>query len=214
MSIELRTHTGLWHVEKKLYSFYDVALPFPVSLRQIAVVIGFGVPWFWVMAAIGVTFGPPFGHLLYLAPPAALAWASGRPLMEGKTIGGLIGSQLKYAGESRKLARLRPYNQPDMVVARCELWHPGHVQDRTLVEEPQSLIVMPGSKPRKRPTAPDQTRRPRTTSQPRATRPAKPVNPAPAHAKVTTKQATARNPGQGRVPVRTRTAGARELQPT
>lgn len=177
MAIELRTHTGLWHVEKKLYSFYDVQLPFPVALRQIVIVIGLGVPWWWLMATVGVTFGPPFGHLLYLAPPGLLAWASGKPLMEGKTIGGLIGSQLKYFGEARKYARLRPYAAPEMVIARCDLWHPGHVQDRTRVQEPHSLTLLPKKPQPQRPdtTQPVRMRRipnlaePQTTSAPQRT---------------------------------------------
>ena len=106
--MQLRTYTGLWNVEKRLYKFYDVNLPYPVSIRQIGVLMGTGLPWLLFVNFLGVPFEPPFGHLIWLAPPAALTWWSNRPVAEGKTLVDFSASQARFFLTAKTFAALRP----------------------------------------------------------------------------------------------------------
>lgn len=121
--MELRTYTGLWNVEKRLYRFYDINLPYPVTLRQIGVLFGFGVPWVFLLAKAGLPFQPPLPYLLYLAPPLLLAWQSNRPVAEGKTLVDYAMSQIMFAISPRTHAALTPI--PDRAHrhrVHCSTW--------------------------------------------------------------------------------------------
>lgn len=106
--MELRTYTGLWNVEKRLYKFYDISLPYPVSVKQIGILIGAAIPWLFLMSTLGVPFAPPFGHILWLAPPVALAWWGNKPVAEGKNLPDYIQSQLSYYLGHRNYTALTP----------------------------------------------------------------------------------------------------------
>ena len=105
--MELRTYTGLWKVERRLYKFYDINLPYPVSVKQIGLFIGSVVPWFALMNVLHVPFSPPFGELVWLFPPALFTWYSNRPVAEGKTLVEFGSSQIGFLLRPRKFAGLR-----------------------------------------------------------------------------------------------------------
>lgn len=94
--MQLRTYTSLWNVEKRLYRVYDISLPYPVSLKQIGVLFAAGVPWLLLMAILGVPFGPPFGHVIWIAPPVAAAWFGSKPIAEGKTLTDFLFAQVSF----------------------------------------------------------------------------------------------------------------------
>ena len=147
--LELRTHTSLWRVEKRLYKLYDFTLPVPVSLRQAGTAIAVGVPWFMLMKILGVHFGPPFGHLLWLAPPALLTWYASKPVAEGKRLMELLISQFTYIMQSRVFARLRPF-KPNLVhEVSVRIWHSGKAPERpSRLPETQPIIkIGPGGQP-------------------------------------------------------------------
>ncbi len=106
--MELRTYTGLWNVEKRLYKFYDINLPYPVSFKQLGIAVFSAVPWFVLMAVLRVPFGPPFGHVLWLAPPIILAWWGNKPVTEGKNLFDYIFSQVAFWLKPRHYAALTP----------------------------------------------------------------------------------------------------------
>lgn len=111
--LELRTHTRLWQVEKKLYKLYDFTLPVPLSIRMIGVFLVAGIVWGSLMKVIGVPFAPPFGHLLWIAPPAAATWLANKPVAEGKRLLELLASQAKfYLLQSKTYADLNPCTEP------------------------------------------------------------------------------------------------------
>lgn len=121
--IELRTHTRLWQVEKKLYKLYDYTLPVPVSLRMLGIfIVSFGL-WAMVCKIIGVPFAPPFGHLIWLAPPAAATYFGNKPVAEGKRLGELIVSQFAfYVSQSSRYAGMAPHTAPDTILLRADVW--------------------------------------------------------------------------------------------
>lgn len=123
--LELRTHTRLWQVEKKLYKLYDYTLPTPVSLRMIGIFILACVIWLPIVKTVGVPFAPPFGHIIWFAPPALLTYFGNKPVAEGKRLGELIFSHISYAlAQPRKVASLRAHNAPDKVYVHVDVWSP------------------------------------------------------------------------------------------
>lgn len=123
--MELRTYTGLWNVEKRLYKFYDMNLPYPVSVKQLGIFFGVALPWALIMTLLHVPFGPPFGHILWLAPPVVAVIFANKPIAEGKTLTDFVLSQIKFFLSARKFDRLTPetnsYDQKIAVEAKA--WH-------------------------------------------------------------------------------------------
>lgn len=121
--IELRTHTRLWQVEKKLYKLYDYTLPMPVSVRMLGIfIVSFGF-WALVCSIIGVPFAPPFGHLIWITPPAAATYFGGKPVAEGKRLGELLASQWAYLiSQSKAYAGLAPHTAPATIYLRADVW--------------------------------------------------------------------------------------------
>ncbi len=105
--MQLRTYTGLWDVEKRLYKFYDVKLPYPVSLRQLITLVGIAVPWLILMALVHMPMASP-GELVWFAPPVLLTMAANRPVADGKKLPDFLFSQIKYFTSSKKYTDLYP----------------------------------------------------------------------------------------------------------
>lgn len=123
--LELRTHTRLWQVEKKLYKLYDYTLPMPVSLRMVGIALLAFAVWIPICIAVGVPFAPPFGHIIWLAPPVALTYFGNKPVAEGKRLGELLGSNLSfYLAQPDRIAGLRAHTAPDTVYAHVDVWQP------------------------------------------------------------------------------------------
>lgn len=106
--MEIKNYTSFWNMEKKLYALWDIQLPFPISLRVAGVFVGTIIPWGVLMWILHVPLTDGFGLLAWLAPPILLAWVSGRPILEDKTIIEYATSRLKYLRENRHYKRLEP----------------------------------------------------------------------------------------------------------
>ena len=121
--MQLRTYTGLWKVEKRLYKFYDIALPYPVSIKQVGVFIAAVIPWFMLMSLFRVPLGTPIGFLVWVAPPIAVAWYSNRPIAEGKGLWDYGLSQVRYFFGPKSYAALTPIPpKPQARHLRGEVW--------------------------------------------------------------------------------------------
>ena len=121
--MQLRTYTGLWNVERRLYKFYDISLPYPVSIKQVGVFIASVVPWFMILSFLHVPFSPPFGEIIWLAPPIALTWWSNRPVAEGKGLYDFCASQIKFFLSSKTYAALAPVKaDPATVEIEANVW--------------------------------------------------------------------------------------------
>lgn len=99
--MQLRTYTGLWNVEKRLYKFYDVKLPYPVSLRQIATLLAIAVPWMILMSLVHMPMANP-GDLVWFGPPVILTVVANRPVADGKKLPDFLLSQVRYFFSPRK----------------------------------------------------------------------------------------------------------------
>lgn len=105
--MELRTYTGLWNVEKRLYKFYDINLPYPVSFKQLGIALGSAIPWFILMAVLKVPFASPW-HAVWLGPPIFFAYWGNKPVTEGKNMFDYLFSQMHYWTTPHKFADLTP----------------------------------------------------------------------------------------------------------
>jgi len=129
--MELRTYTGLWKVERRLYKFYDINLPYPVSIRQIGLFLGSIVPWMLLMSFLHVPFAPPFGQLIWLFPPALFTWYANRPVAEGKTLFEYAGSQISFFTKPRVFGDLNPIpKNPAVHYVHGRAWRSKSVDDK------------------------------------------------------------------------------------
>lgn len=79
----MRTYTSVWKVPKMLYGIQDIALPFPVSYRQIGFFFG-AMAVMWVLNRF-----PPFSLINlwmveYFGIPGFAAWFFTKHLLDGK----------------------------------------------------------------------------------------------------------------------------------
>lgn len=144
--MELRTYTGLWQMERRLYKLYDYTLPMPVSVRQLGVFFGFAIPWIVIVKITHVPFAPPFGHLVWIAPPVLVAWYANKPVAEGKRLSELILSHVRYWTQPRRWARLAPTTtKPVTTSARVQVWRSHHAPTTPPEPPPGEIIVAPTS---------------------------------------------------------------------
>lgn len=129
--MQLRTYTGLWNVEKKLYKFYDINLPYPVSVKQLGIFVTALLPWTFLMNLLHVPFAPPW-HLVWLAPPVLFMIYANRPIAEGKTLTDFVISQVKFFVSPRIYVGFRPQraNMDKVIAIEAKAW-------TRLAEEPQ-----------------------------------------------------------------------------
>jgi MinD-like ATPase involved in chromosome partitioning or flagellar assembly len=120
--VDLPTYTNIWRIEKRLYKLYDLRLPMPLPLGQIAAFVGITVPYVLFLALIGV----PFSHnlfWLYVLPPGVLTWLVTRPVLENKKLPELLVSQLRYLGEPKIWCRMAPATEKDEILVLGQVWH-------------------------------------------------------------------------------------------
>ena len=122
--MDLPTYTNIWRIEKRLYKLYDLRLPMPLPVGQIAVFTAIAVPYVIILTVLGL----PFSHTsfwLYVLPPGVLAWLATRPVLESKRLPELIVSQVRYLGEPRTWCRLAPLAEKDEVLVVARVWRRG-----------------------------------------------------------------------------------------
>jgi MinD-like ATPase involved in chromosome partitioning or flagellar assembly len=120
--VDLPTYTNIWRIEKRLYKLYDLRLPMPLPLGQIAAFVGITVPYVLFLTLIGI----PFSHnlfWLYVLPPGVLTWLVTRPVLENKKLPELLISQVRYLGEPKIWCRMAPTAEKDEIFVIGQVWH-------------------------------------------------------------------------------------------
>ena len=120
--MDLPTYTNIWRIEKRLYKLYDLRLPMPLPLGQIAAFAGITVPYVLILTLIGI----PFNHnlfWLYVLPPGVLTWLATRPVLENKKLPELLVSQMRYLGEPAVWCRMSPSAEKDEIAVVGRVWH-------------------------------------------------------------------------------------------
>ncbi|OWR25669.1 conjugal transfer protein [Saccharibacillus sp. O23] len=79
----MRTYNSIWKVPRMLYGIQNIALPFPVSYRQVGFFFG-GVVLMWILNKF-----PPFSFINlwlveYVGIPGFIAWFFTRQVLDGK----------------------------------------------------------------------------------------------------------------------------------
>jgi len=122
--MQLKTYTGLWNVESRLYKFYDIKLPFPIPVRQLGIAFLTFIPWFLFMHLIKFPIHPPIGPILWFVPPGFLTWWSDRPVAEGKKLFDFLSSQMIYFFGNKTYATLIPTKiDTPPVIIKGTFWH-------------------------------------------------------------------------------------------
>ena len=120
--MDLPTYTNIWRIEKRLYKLYDLRLPMPLPLGQIAAFAGITAPYVLILTLIGI----PFNHnlfWLYVLPPGVLTWLATRPVLENKKLPELLVSQVRYLGEPAVWCRMSPSAEKDEIAVVGRVWH-------------------------------------------------------------------------------------------
>ena len=122
--MQVKTYSGLWNVENRLYKFYDINLPFPVSVKQIGLALGSFIPWFFILHLIGVPLSPPIGPLIWFAPPGIFTWLGNKPVAEGKSLFDYVYAQVAYMVNGKTYVALAPKSiTEDTHLVDGRFWH-------------------------------------------------------------------------------------------
>lgn len=125
--MQLRTYTGLWNVERRLYKFYDVSLPYPVSVKQLGILAGVSIPWFGLLALVNkftglLPFAAPW-NIIWLGPPIVAVVYANRPVAEGKNLFDFVGSQVRYFLSARSYSALKANKTENVIThVRGKIW--------------------------------------------------------------------------------------------
>lgn len=126
---KVKSYTGIWNVEKVLYSINDFNLPFPITFSQMA--------WFVLTEFLIILFAdlPPLNliegaFLKYFGIPVALTWFMSQKTFDGKKPYSFLKSmttfclrpKVTYAGKAVKL-QSQKFNQ-SITAVRSEVYVP------------------------------------------------------------------------------------------
>lgn len=126
---KVKSYTGIWNVEKVLYSINDFNLPFPITFSQMA--------WFVLTEFVIILFAdlPPLNliegaFLKYFGIPVALTWFISQKTFDGKKPYSFLKSmttyamrpKLTYAGKAVKL-HSQKFNET-ITAVRSEIYVP------------------------------------------------------------------------------------------
>jgi hypothetical protein len=131
--MELRTYTDLWRMDRRIYAIQDVTLPIPVGMTQLGAAALGALVWLPIAFAIGLTglvggageYATGLSAILLAGPPVAIGWATGRPLVEGRTIGQHLTAAARYQLLPPLLVRLSvPDRAPTTQRVHALIWTP------------------------------------------------------------------------------------------
>lgn len=124
--MQVKTYSGLWNVENRLYKFYDINLPFPISVKQLGLGLGSFIPWLFLMHLIGVPFSP-FGLIVWVVPPGLVTWLGNKPVAEGKSLFDYVYAQVAYMINDKTYIALTPQNiTEDTHIVDGRFWRRTH----------------------------------------------------------------------------------------
>jgi hypothetical protein len=106
-TIELPVFTRVFRLRRRLYRIYDVELPAPVSLLQLAVFAVAAAAAFAALRGAGIDLTPGSAWA-YVVPPVVLAWLAGRALADDRSTAEWMAAHARHLVEPRTLVALEP----------------------------------------------------------------------------------------------------------
>ena len=137
--MELRTYTDLWRMDRRLYAIQDVQLPVPVGMTQLASAAVTALLWLPLASTLGLTgmlsgagdYASGLSAIVLAGPPVAVGWATGRPLVEGRTVGQHLFATVRCQLLPTHLVRLdEPPTAPSQQRVHGRAWLPTSEQGR------------------------------------------------------------------------------------
>lgn len=126
---KVKSYTGIWNVEKVLYSINDFNLPFPITFSQMAwfVLTEFAIILFADLPPLNMIEG---AFLKYLGIPVALTWFMSQKTFDGKKPYSFLKSMTAYALRPKvtyagKAVKLQSQNiNQNITAVRSEIYVP------------------------------------------------------------------------------------------
>lgn len=107
-TMEINTYTDVWRGKKRLYALEDIKLPAPAPLVSIGTFVATALLWMPILYTLGVPFTTPFGLILYVSLPAALAVVANKEIFEKKSLMDFLVSQSRFLFQSKQYDDARP----------------------------------------------------------------------------------------------------------
>lgn len=114
--------TGFFKRELQMYALGDIKFKKPISVRQVAYILGFYLIWSIPIILIFGIHLNPFYAVLVIAPPIALGTFAVKPIFGGKTLLDYVKTAIVFLGEPKAWADLKPYNPKEVYEVSSEIW--------------------------------------------------------------------------------------------
>jgi hypothetical protein len=137
--MELRTYTDLWRMDRRIHAIQDIRLPIPVGMTQLGAAAIAALVWLPIASGLGITalvvgageYATGLSAILLAGPPVAVGWATGRPLIEGRTVGQHLLAAVRFRLLPPRLVRLDiPDREPSRQTVSGVVWTPTHKAPR------------------------------------------------------------------------------------
>jgi hypothetical protein len=114
--------TGFFKRELQMYALGDIKFKKPISIKQVAYVLGFYIVWaIPIILIFGIQLNPFFA-VLVIAPPLVLGTFAVRPIFGGKTLIDFAKTAFIFLGEPKAWADLKPYKPKEVYEVNSEIW--------------------------------------------------------------------------------------------
>lgn len=114
--------TGFFKRELQMYALGDIKFKKPVSIKQVAYILGFFVVWSLPLILVfGVVLNPAYA-LLVVVPPIVLGTFAVKPVFGGKTLIDFAKTAFIFLGEPKAWADLKPYKPNEVFAISSEIW--------------------------------------------------------------------------------------------
>lgn len=114
--------TGFFKRELQMYALGDIKFKKPISIKQVAYILGFYIVWALPLIIVfGIQLNPVYA-VLVLVPPVVLGTFAVKPIFGGKTLIDYARTAIIFLGEPKAWADLKPYAPKEVYEVSSEIW--------------------------------------------------------------------------------------------
>lgn len=114
--------TGFFKRELQMYALGDIKFKKPISIKQVAYILGFYIVWTLpLVLAFGFQLNPVYA-VLVLVPPVVLGTFAVKPIFGGKTLIDYGRTAVMFLSEPKAWADLKPYKTKEVYTINSEIW--------------------------------------------------------------------------------------------
>lgn len=114
--------TGFFKRELQMYALGDIKFKKPIPIKQVGFILGFFIVWSLpLILAFGFIMHPAYAVLL-IAPPIVLGTFAIRPIFGGKTLIDFTRTAIRFLGEPKHWADLKPWHSNETYEINTGIW--------------------------------------------------------------------------------------------